>query len=128
MLISLNRFGELWWVTRQLPAGRNTYLRYGVKQPTVSWLCTFGFVVRLDDGDCVPRTADGATLLHKAKYGHRPGDVAYMETREQAMELVLHMATDHAKYIRQPHDGGNWDYFMRQFVTAEFTWERALCR
>lgn len=127
MLIELNRSGELWWVTRQAPAGLNTYLRYGVKQSPVSRLCTFGFVTRLDDGDCVPCTDDGAPLPYKAKYGHRVDAVAYMETREQAMEIVLHMARDHTGYLRQPHDGCNWCEYMLSFETAEFTWERVQC-
>lgn len=126
MLIELNRGGELWWVTRKT-GGRSTYLRYGIKQPGVSLLCTFGSVLQPEDGACVPCTDDGAPLLHKAKYGADPSDVAYMETREQAMDIVLHMARDHAGYLRQPVDGRNWCDCMISFLTEDYIWERVQC-
>lgn len=127
MLIELNRGGELWWVTRKSPYGRAVYLRYGIKQPGVSRLSTFGYVVQLEDGDCVPCTDAGVALLYKAKYGREPGDVAYTETHEQAMELVLHMAHGHAGYLRQPAGWQSWCQCMLPFLTEDYIWERVQC-
>ncbi len=126
MLIELNRGGELWWVTRRSPSGRAVYLRYGIKQSGVSRLCTLGFVLKLEDGDCVPCTDDGAALPYKAKYGRRPDAVVYMETSAQAMDIVLHMMRDHAGYLRQP-DAQRWCDCMMPFLTEDYIWERVQC-
>lgn len=126
MLIELNRGGELWWVTRKT-GGRSEYLRYGIKQPGMSLLCTFGSVLQLEDGDCVPCTYAGVPLLHKAKYGSGYDAVAYMETREQAMDIVLHMLRDHTGYLRRPVDGRSWGDCMMPFLTADYVWERVQC-
>jgi len=126
MLIELSRGGNLWWLTLKT-GGRSEYLRYGIKQPQVSSLCTFGFVLKLEGGDPVPCTNAGTALTYKAKYGSAPDAVEYTETREQAMSLVLHMAHDYAGYLRQPATGRSWCDCMRPFLTEDYIWECVQC-
>lgn len=127
MLIELNRGGELWWVRKKPPHGRNTYLRYGVKQDSVSYAVTLGYIVKLEDGDCVPCTDDGVALLYKAKWGPLSGDISYMETMEQAIDIVLHMSRDYAGYLRRPTDGRTWQHCMHPLLTCDYIWELAQC-
>lgn len=126
MQIILNRGGELWWMS-QIPDGPRLCLRYGIRQPVWSYVVTFGSITKLDDGDCVPCTDDGEALLYKAKWGPAYGDVSYMETLEQAMDIVLHMSRNHAGYLRQPEKGSRWCSHMRPFDTNRYTWERVQC-
>lgn len=126
MLIELNRGGELWWMQKYGPY-RNIYLRYGVKRPLLSHVATFGYVVKIDDRDCVTCTDAGAVLLYKAKWGSAYNEVSYMLTLEKAMELVLHMARNHAGYLRQPVHGRSWCDCMLPFETSNYKWERVEC-
>lgn len=126
MLIELNRGGALWWM-RQIPDGTRLCLRYGVRQRQWSYLATFGSITKLTDGDCVPCTDDGDALLYKAKWGPAYGDVSYMETLEQAMDIVLHRARRHEGYLRRPETGYSWCVHMRPFETAAYKWERVQC-
>jgi len=125
MQITLDRGGELWWMA-QRPDGPRLCLRYGVRQPTWSYLVTFGFVTKLPGSDCVPCTDDGAALWYKAKWGPLYNNVTYTHTEAEARELVLHMAIDHSGYLRQPQ-GGTWGYRMMPFEADRYTWELAKC-
>jgi len=125
MRITLNRGGELWWMT-QRPDGPRVCLRYGIRRPAWSYLVTFGFVSKLDDGDCVPCTDDGDALLYKAKWGPLYADVSYMRTEAEARDLVLHMAFDDAGYLRQPQ-GGTWGSRVLPFAADRYTWEPVKC-
>lgn len=126
MQIILDRGGALWWMS-QRPDGPRLVLRYGIQQPVWSYLATFGHVTKLADGDCVPCTDDGEALLYKAKWGSLYQHVTYVQTEAAARDLVLHMATGYAGYLRQPSDGGPrryWYYRMMPFETDRYTWER----
>lgn len=126
MQIMLDRGGELWWMARR-PDGPRLVLRYGIQQPGWSYLATFGFVVKLPDGDCVPCTDDGEVLLYKAKWGPLYNNVTYTHTEAEARELVLHMARGYSGYLRRSLDGPRLCYNMLPFETHRYAWERAQC-